>query len=177
MGATLGSQLEALERDGEYEVVEVLKATKLTQTQVVRKNGAGSQGQGEQGQLAQRDIYQKHEQLFIRKIFEGESRQGNAYVRMWEEQKHCSLMSSAISATCAQAPANSQERNACLAHCPRILECYEYGTRRVVVLEYVQGQALEQYVKTHSLSLQELVHLFCEVCEAVPKFTLLLRNR
>ncbi|MDO4841316.1 MAG: serine/threonine-protein kinase [Phoenicibacter congonensis] len=82
---------------------------------------------------------------FIRKEFADGSKQGAAYERVWAEQ--CS----------------GNE----LSCCPKIVDFYKYGTTRVVILEYAEGETLEQFIKSNTLSEDEIKRLFLKICDAV----------
>ncbi len=86
-----------------------------------------------------------HPTQFIRKEFSEKSRQGTAYEKVWQEQ----------------------QKGRFLKHCPRIVDYYEYGCRRVVILEYVEGETLEQYVRNDELTNGQIKHVFSDVCDAV----------
>lgn len=65
-----------------------------------------------------------------------------------------------------------QERQilASLQH-PSIAHIYDGGTtddgRPYLVMEYVEGQSLHEYLETHKLDLQDVIKLFIKICKAV----------
>ena len=81
---------------------------------------------------------------FIRKVFSHNSKQGSSYTKIWEWQ-------------------GSGKR---LIHCPKIIDLYEYGQSQVVILEYVEGQTLDGFIKSHELTNDELDYLFSQICDA-----------
>ena len=83
--------------------------------------------------------------VFIRKEFSENSRQGFAYEKVWEEQ----------------------QKGRFLKGCPKIVDYYEYGCQRVVILEYVEGETLERCVRNNSLTDEQIKQLFSKVCDAV----------
>lgn len=82
---------------------------------------------------------------FIRKEFSAGSKQGAAYEKVWKEQ--C-------------------DGNG-LSCCPKIVDFYKYGTTRVVILEYIEGETLEQFIKSNTLSNEEIKSLFLKIGDAV----------
>ena len=83
--------------------------------------------------------------FFIRKEFSENSRQGFAYEKVWEEQ----------------------QKGRFLKGCPKIVDYYEYGCQRVVILEFVEGETLERCVRNNSLTDEQIKQLFSKVCDAV----------
>lgn len=82
---------------------------------------------------------------YVRKEFSAQSKQGSAYEKVWQEQL------------------NGNE----LTHCPKIIDFYEYAQERIIILEFVDGITLEQYVKENELSAEQTSNLFSRICDAV----------
>ena len=82
---------------------------------------------------------------FIRKFIARESGLGSAYERIYA----------------------AQEAGRRFKHIPRVLECYQHGDQLAVVMEYVQGETLQDYVYREDPS-PELAHaVFPALCDAV----------
>jgi serine/threonine protein kinase/tetratricopeptide (TPR) repeat protein len=65
---------------------------------------------------------------------------------------------------------NERQTLAALGH-PNIVKLLDGGSTEeglpYLVMDYVEGSPIDEYCDTHSLSIQERLHLFCKVCEAV----------
>lgn len=81
---------------------------------------------------------------FVRKRLDDGAGLGAAYERIWESQRAGSRFT----------------------HLPRIVECYLVGERRVVVMEYVQGETLADAVHRCKPSLGLACDVFPKLCEA-----------
>ena len=104
------------------------------------------QGENELTQkVVRKDDDRQLSEMFIRKEFSEKSKQGFAYEKVWEEQ----------------------QKGRYLKHCPKIVDYYEYGCHRVVILEYVEGVTLERYVRDNNLTNEQIKQLFSKVCDAV----------
>ena len=82
---------------------------------------------------------------FIRKTIAGESGQGRMYQKIFRAQR-------------------SGKR---LSHIPHIHECYSTGTSLEVIVEFVEGQTLQEYVEEHGPSRELAARLFPPLCDAV----------
>ena len=82
---------------------------------------------------------------YVRKEFSQQSKQGSAYERVWQEQLNGNV----------------------LKHCPKIVDYYEYAQQRVVILDYVDGVTLEQYIRENELTAEQIRYLFARICDAV----------
>ena len=125
---SLDEQMAAYDNDGQWEILEIFKQTEDELTQKVAKRDGGCSSD-----------------VFIRKEFSENSRQGFAYEKVWEEQ----------------------QKGRFLKGCPKIVNYYEYGCQRVVILEYVEGETLERCVRNNSLTDEQIKQLFSKVCDAV----------
>ena len=125
---SLDEQMAAYDNDGQWEILEIFKQTEDELTQKVAKRDGGCSSD-----------------VFIRKEFSENSRQGFAYEKVWEEQ----------------------QKGRFLKGCPKIVDYYEYGCQRVVILEYVEGETLERCVRNNSLTDEQIKQLFSKVCDAV----------
>ena len=84
-------------------------------------------------------------QAFVRKEFSEDSKQGTAYEQLWQEKW----------------------KGRVLKHCPKIQDWYEYGRTKVVILDFIEGETLEEYVRNNALTNLETKELFLKICEAV----------
>ncbi|WP_139652935.1 serine/threonine protein kinase [Raoultibacter phocaeensis] len=82
---------------------------------------------------------------FVRKRIQAESSLGSAYESLYDAQK-------------------SGRR---FSYIPRLVECYSTGDERIVVMEYVQGETLQEVVYRCDPSIALAVDLFPRICEAV----------
>ncbi len=127
--SSLDAQLHSFDADQEWIVLEELKHTDCESTQKVAKKD-------EEGNIIG---------PFIRKEFSYNSKQGQAYKKIWQEQ----------------------QEGVFLKHCPKIIEYLEYACNRVVILEYIDGETLERHVKDNCLSEEQIKQLFLKICVAV----------
>ncbi len=82
---------------------------------------------------------------YVRKRFAADSGMGDAYERLWE----------------------AQERGQRFVHLPRILECYDTESERVVVMEHVGGETLADVVYRCDPSVVLGVDVLRKLCDAV----------
>lgn len=82
---------------------------------------------------------------FIRKTIASESGQGRAYQKVFR----------------------AQQAGQRLAHIPHIHECYSTGASLEVIVEFVEGQTLQEYVEEHGPSRELAARLFPALCDAV----------
>ncbi len=82
---------------------------------------------------------------YVRKRFAAESGIGDAYLRIWE----------------------TQDRGQRFRHLPRIFECYDTESERIVVMEYVKGETLSDMVYRCDPSIDLAIGVFRQLCEAV----------
>lgn len=82
---------------------------------------------------------------FIRKTISADSGQGRAYERIFEAQK----------------------KGKRFVHLPRIFECFRTGESLVVVLEFIQGRTLQEYVADEGASRMLAREVFPRICDAV----------
>ena len=125
----LEEQLQALDQDDEWTVLETFKKTETERTQKVARRVDGDEVSVP----------------FIRKEFSPDSKQGEAYNFLWQEQW----------------------KGRFLSHCPKIEDYYEYAGTRVVILGFSPGVTLEEYIRENSLSNEQIRSIFADICEAV----------
>ena len=125
----LEEQLQALDQDDEWTVLETFKKTETECTQKVARRVDGDEVSVP----------------FIRKEFSPDSKQGEAYNFLWQEQW----------------------KGRFLSHCPKIEDYYEYAGTRVVILGFSPGVTLEEYIRENSLSNEQIRSIFADICEAV----------
>ena len=82
---------------------------------------------------------------FIRKYFSPDCGMGGEYERVWRVQ----------------------QAGGRFVHLPRIYECADLGDRRVVVMEFIEGQTLEELVADQGPSVELAAEEFPQLCEAV----------
>lgn len=82
---------------------------------------------------------------YIRKYINRESGMGSAYERIYE----------------------AQQLGRRFMHLPRIIECYEHGDDLAVVMEYINGETLQDHVYRLDPSLELATKVFPELCDAV----------
>ena len=82
---------------------------------------------------------------YIRKFISRESGMGCAYERIYEAQQ-----------------AGKRFR-----HIPRVLECYAHNDQLAVVMEYVHGETLQDYVYRNDPSFELARQVFPQLCDAV----------
>ena len=95
---SLDEQMAAYDNDGQWEILEIFKQTEDELTQKVAKRDGGCSSD-----------------VFIRKEFSENSRQGFAYEKVWEEQ----------------------QKGRFLKGCPKIVDYYEYGCLRVSLIAVI----------------------------------------
>ncbi len=105
------------------------------------KDRAGEKTQ----RVASRDASGQYAGPYIRKEFSKELGKGNIYKRLWEAQRG----------------------GVCIQGISRILDYYEYADIMVCVLEYAQGETLEEYVLQNSLSLSDIEDIFAQICNTL----------
>lgn len=82
---------------------------------------------------------------YVRKRFALSSGMGDAYRRLWE----------------------AQEGGQRFLHLPRILECYDTESERVVVMEHVNGSTLSEVIYQRDPSVALGLDVFRQLCDAV----------
>ena len=82
---------------------------------------------------------------FIRKTIATDSGQGRTYEKIFR----------------------AQHEGKRFAHMPRIFECYVVDSSLVVLLEYVEGETLQDYVGERGASYELALRIFPPICDAV----------
>lgn len=124
----ISQYLNALERQDRYRVDKVLKSSGFETTQLVylpETNGAESGP-------------------YIRKIITRGSGFGNAYERIYAEQRHNTF-----------------------AHIPHIVDCVHSDDVLMVVMEYIHGETLQDFIYRADPSTDVAAAIFPEICSAV----------
>ncbi len=151
----LDKQLAHLSKDNSFEVVETFKNTPEEKTQKVVLNSNNSDGNGNSSDAgsgggngnsdsASINNAQKNK-FYIRKEFHTSSGRGNIYKQLWEMQ-------------CGGVFAKN---------IAQIIDYYEFGELQVCILEFVEGQTLEAYVKNNNLTLAEIEEIFARLCRTL----------
>lgn len=129
MHEQLEAYLDSLERSDDYRVVEVLKSSDAEVTQKVLFVGRNGSEQGP----------------FIRKVMQRSTSLGQAYERIWEEQRVGKRF----------------------LYIPRIIECYATEADLTVIMEYIAGETLSDALYRLDPSLDFATTVFRQLCDAM----------
>lgn len=125
----LENYLKALDRQQEYKVIELLKASPTEVTEKVMFYGAGKGSLGP----------------YIRKRISACSTRGNVYQLLFE----------------------AQQNGRRFLHIPRIDDYCVIDDEIYVIMEFIKGNTLDEFISDSNLGIDEIRRIFLQICDAI----------